>query len=231
MLVNGEQIGKIYIIFTRRGIDIDQYPAIKAYLAQYRDRLEPKPADWPTGKKWHWRRAEYLYQWYEIQDSTAYYEELSKPKIVYQKFQVEPKFTFDELGAFVNSAIWMLVTDDLALMAILNSRVGWFLITQYCTKIQRGYQLIWDYFKRIPIPNPNVEQRRELESIVRQLLTINGQGPQVVAWERELNEIVYRLYDLTGEEIALIETAFPLAKRRRKWRRRRRRYHSGFSQE
>jgi hypothetical protein len=27
----------------------------------------------------------------------------------------------------------------------------------------------------------------------------------VAAWERELNEIVYRLYDLTEEEIQLIE--------------------------
>ena len=31
-----------YLIFTRRGIDIEQYPAIKQYLSQYRTKLEPK---------------------------------------------------------------------------------------------------------------------------------------------------------------------------------------------
>ncbi|RMG94425.1 MAG: hypothetical protein D6706_13815 [Chloroflexi bacterium] len=101
----------------------------------------------------------------------------------------------------------MLVTDDLTLLAVLNSTIGWFLITQYCTNIQRGYQLIWEYFKEIPIPTPPIEQRKQLEVLVNRVLEISGQGPQVAAWERELNELVYGLYGLTDEEIALIEEA------------------------
>ena len=37
-------------------------------------------------------------------------------------------------------------------MAILNSKMGWWLITKYCSQIQNGYQLIWKYFGQIPIP-------------------------------------------------------------------------------
>ena len=33
----------VWMIFTRRGIDIDGYPAIKQYLSKYREQLEPKP--------------------------------------------------------------------------------------------------------------------------------------------------------------------------------------------
>jgi len=40
---------------------------------------------------------------------------------------------------------------------------------------------------------------------VCKLLNAKGQGPQVAEWERELNVLVYELYGLTAEEIAIIE--------------------------
>jgi hypothetical protein len=40
---------------------------------------------------------------------------------------------------------------------------------------------------------------------VRKLLDAEGQGAQVAEWERELNALVYELYGLTEEEIAIVE--------------------------
>jgi len=40
---------------------------------------------------------------------------------------------------------------------------------------------------------------------VRELLDAEGQGPQVVEWEREVNALVYELYGLTGKEIGIVE--------------------------
>jgi len=40
---------------------------------------------------------------------------------------------------------------------------------------------------------------------VRKLLDAESQGPQVAEWERELNGLVYELYGLTEEEIAIVE--------------------------
>jgi hypothetical protein len=42
---------------------------------------------------------------------------------------------------------------------------------------------------------------------VRKLLDARGQGSQVAEWERELNALVYELYDLTEEEIAIVVPA------------------------
>lgn len=49
----------VWLIFTRRGIDIDTYPAVKRHLEGYRDKLEPKPADWDdaTHGQWEGRKA------------------------------------------------------------------------------------------------------------------------------------------------------------------------------
>jgi hypothetical protein len=45
-----------WLIFTRRGISIDTYPAIYAYLLQHQQRLEPKPADWAASNAWQGRK-------------------------------------------------------------------------------------------------------------------------------------------------------------------------------
>jgi hypothetical protein len=69
-----------YLIFTRRGIDIEKYPAALNYLLQFKEQLMPKPKDY-TGKEWKGRKKG-SYEWYEIQDTVAYYEEFEKPKII-----------------------------------------------------------------------------------------------------------------------------------------------------
>ncbi len=57
-----------YIIFTRRGIDIEKYPAVKKYLSQFYDRLLPK-----RSKSDKIGRKKGDYKWYEIQDSIGYW--------------------------------------------------------------------------------------------------------------------------------------------------------------
>ena len=77
--------------FTRRGTDINQYPAIKNYLDNFKERLTPKPKDWPKGKSWPGRKAG-PYEWHEIQDVIGYHEEFEKPKITYGHFSSRAYF-------------------------------------------------------------------------------------------------------------------------------------------
>ena len=71
---------------------------------------------------------------------------------MYQVFQVKPCFIFDEQNLYCNNSMWIIPTDNKALLGVLNSKMGWWLITKYCTQIQNGCQLIWKYFGQIPIP-------------------------------------------------------------------------------
>ena len=49
--------------------------------------------------------------------------------------------------------MYFLPTSNKALLAFLNSSTGWWLISEFCPRIQSGYQLIWDNFSQIPIPS------------------------------------------------------------------------------
>ncbi len=82
----------LWLIFTRRGTDIEQYPAIKQHLEQFKTQLMPKPKDWQGN--WEGRKAG-PYQWWEIQDTIAYHEEFNKVKILYPEFSDRPLFHSD----------------------------------------------------------------------------------------------------------------------------------------
>ena len=54
---------------------------------------------------------------------------------------------------FVITQCIFLSGSDKSLLALLCSCIGWWLISEYCPRIQNGYQLIWDNFKQMPIPH------------------------------------------------------------------------------
>ena len=135
-----------------------QYPSIAEWLEPYADKGRNR-----TDK------GEF---WWELR-ACDYYDLFAKPKIMYQAFQVKPCFIYDEQGFYSNNSMWFIPTDSTALLAILNSRMGWWLITKYCSQIQNGYQLIWKYFGQIPIPD--VKENHSLASLADQMLSLHAQ--------------------------------------------------------
>ena len=125
---------------------------------------------------------------------------------MYPDIAKRPEFAFDLSGYWGTNTLYIMPTDKLYLLAILNSTVVEYFYAQISSTVRGDYmRFIATYLAHIPIPEVSTHKQQELETIVAKLLDTHGQGPQVAAWERELNEIVYRLYDLTEEEIQLIE--------------------------
>lgn len=138
-----------WIIFTRRGINIDEYPAEKEWLSQYKERLSPR-----NSPKQKIGRKAGRYEWYEIQDSVEYYELFESSKIIWTNLQNDSKFCYDESGAYINAPAVILPTDDKALLAILNSKLVWYFLNQICVVRSGGYiEVKPQYFEQIPIAN------------------------------------------------------------------------------
>ena len=183
--------------FPALHLDIDNYPAIKAFLLAYgKKKLEQ------SGKPGS--RKKTANKWFETQDQIAYHRLFKQPKIMYQKFQVSPCFIYDESELYCNDSMWIIPTQEKALVGVLNSRMGWWLISKYCTQIQNGYQLIWEYFRKIPIPKT---LPRALETLVDRIISAKQTNPSAdtTALESKIDTLVYKLYGLTEEEIAIVE--------------------------
>ena len=195
----------LYILYIPWDFPINNYPVIHKYLLQFKEKLEKRP-EVKQGR----------FPWYALSRyASSYVQELEKPKIVYQVFQVEPKFAWDVSGSYINNAIWTIPEAPLYLLGILNSKMGWFLIMQYCTKIQRGYQLIAKYFGRIPIPTITNDQRMNLEIVVNELLNGQLDNEEFDAQEHELNRLVFSIYALTDLEINAIEETLDSEERKK----------------
>jgi hypothetical protein len=186
----------LFIIFTHHGIDIAKYPAIEKYLSTFKADLLK-------------RATSSSHEWYELQQpQMGFYRDFESPKIIYLVFQTKPVFALDNHGYYINNAVWMLPKSDWFLLAVLNSNVGWYQITHYCTPIQNGFQLVWDYLKNLKIPTPPDALREQIADLARQCLAAASSAPgSLPALESRLNALVYQAYGLDAADIAVIESA------------------------
>jgi len=95
----------------------------------------------------------------------------------------------------------------LFLLAVLNSQVAFWYIRKTSTQMRGGwYSFESRYIKNIPIPHP-VENLKKIEALVTQILDQkrDNWAADTIELEREIDELVYRLYELTEEEVAIIE--------------------------
>ena len=159
-----------FLIFTRRGINIDKYPAIKNHLEKFKIILEPKPDDFPKvvpkGEEWQGRKKG-TYKWYEIQDSVDYYKNFDNPKISYAHFSPSPLFNFDkERGFYSNDKSYIIPNADYFLLGLLNSPLFWLLITSMCPFVRGGYYEVRSYFiETLPIPKATEIQKNSISNL------------------------------------------------------------------
>jgi hypothetical protein len=212
-----------FLIFTKHGIDIKKYPAIEKYLNQFRTRLTPRPKDW-KGKDWPGRKPG-SYKWYEIQDTIDYYQEFEKPKIIYAEIATQGQFTIDSNSFFSDTTSYIMGSDSEYLLGILNSDLFTFLFSKTSSEIRGGF-FRWKRQYICPIPIRMLDLSNSTDkaihgqisqlvkfmlSLKKQLAMANSESQkeiiqrQVDATDAEIDRLVYELYGLTNEEIAIVE--------------------------
>jgi hypothetical protein len=166
------------------------YPAIHHHLLQYEDKLR--------------KRDDQGQFWWELR-SCAYYEEFEQPKIVYPNITKTNIFSFDTTGILTNQKCFIIPTDDLYLLALLNSKLTmqWFRST---LPLLRGgfFEPSSVFMKNYPVFPADVAQKLPIVERVRKILAAPD-SPDVPKLEAEIDILVYNLYSLTKDEMKIIE--------------------------
>ncbi len=142
--------------------------------------------------------------------SCIYWQEFEQPKIILGRFMNKPTFAFDKDNYFHNDALYMIAAANEFVVAVLNSSVSWWFLTQICTDLQNGYlQAFRENLFQIPIPAIPPEKQELLVTLVARILAAKARdtGADVNTLEREIDQLVYTLYGLTPEEIQIVESA------------------------
>ena len=149
--------------------------------------------------------------WWELR-ACAYLAEFEKPKIVFSEIVSEPQFYFDEKGFYPEATVFFISGNHLKyLTALLNSKA----VTFFFKNFYMGGELVGKirykkaFLENVPIPKPSIKEESNIETLVDQILSLKKANPQADTseLENEIDELVYKLYELTPEEIEVVKNS------------------------
>jgi hypothetical protein len=175
---------------TARPIFEQTYPAVHRHLTQ-----------WETGLK---KRDDKGRFWWELR-ACAYYDSFLASKIIYPDIAQSSKFLMDESCSFSSNTTYFIPSSDYCLLGLLNSKLLWWFYGTITSTIQGGFvRYFSQYMEQLPIPPATAAQQAPIIERVRKILAAPD-SPDVPQLEAEIDRFVYALYDLTDEEIAVVE--------------------------
>ena len=180
----GYEWAELWLINTHNGVKgriprirIEDYPAVKAHLDQFWDKIKDRADQGDTP--------------YNLRNC-AYLEDFSKPKIVYPETTQGAYFAFDNSGIMLDKTCFMLISEDAVyIQRTLSSKLFEFAYKTIFSSVElgkSGYQYNKHALVKLPIllPNP-AEQKMVVECSIN-----------------TLDNMIYSLYNLENEEVCYI---------------------------
>ncbi|EAJ5110419.1 class I SAM-dependent DNA methyltransferase [Campylobacter coli] len=183
----------------------EQYPSLYKHLLSHKERLSKRNKE-ETGIR---------YEWYCLQRWGAnYYQEFEREKIGWQRITQEPSFILEKEYILLDSMAFMVANSKNELkylLGFLNSS----LIFYYFKNIghlysDKGFLLSNQYVEKFPILKINSKNQKiadEFINLVDEILKAKEQdkNANTSPLEEKINNMVYKIYNLTEEEIKTIE--------------------------
>jgi len=202
-----------WMIYSPHGIDMTPYPAVMKHLRPFKSALQKRATQ---------------QAWYELQQPQEAYATLfDKPKIIFPDICRYPKFSLDTRGLFFSNTVYFVPSDSKYLLGLLNSKLLWFVIRGLSNALRGGmwrFRLFAGHVERLPIRpinfcDPADKARHDrLVELVEAMLALHPHKAaartqaeqdlyqrQIEATDRQIDALVYELYGLTADEIAIVE--------------------------
>lgn len=181
----GHDWSNLWLINTHNGvkgqiprINIEDYPAIKAHLDMFWDKIKKRADKGDTP--------------YNLRNC-AYLEDFDKPKIVYPDIAQRLSFSLSTDREFLSNTAYFFHSSEITqlsyLLKILNSKlIDWYYRNLSVQLGEKAVRMFSIYVLKLPIPQGQYDGIIELIS------------------EDDIDKYVYNLYGLSTDEIAFIET-------------------------
>ena len=191
----GYDWANLWLINTHNGIKgkldrihIEDYPAVKAHLDQYWDKISTRADKGDTP--------------YNLRNC-AYLDDFNEPKLIWGEISDRSKFAYDSNGSYVPEATTFLLVGEevISLYYFLNSSPAEWYFSKLGPRTGEG-TIRWKKYtvEMIFAPHLSYSQKREIENIVSSSnTTINSNN---------INGWFYKFYGFTPDEQAYIEDYF-----------------------
>jgi restriction endonuclease TaqI-like protein len=205
-----------YLIYTFHGVDITRYPGIEEHLKPFKETLRKRA----TNQKW-----------YELQQPQRRFSQfMEAPKIIFPDIATSPRFTLDRRGHYGANTTYFIAREDFYLLGLLNSLLGKFYFVQTCAGLEGTgetyLRFFGQYLEGFPVRSIDIaksadkdrhdrmvslvermlESHKELAAAKSEYAKINIQR-QIDATDSQIDKLAYELYELTPDEIKIVEEA------------------------
>lgn len=203
----------IYVIIVRHGFhgELKKYPAILRYLSRFENKLRER-GQCKTSRSGN---SEGQHHWLELDNnpSESYIAVFKEPKIVFNETSKSLHAYLDTEGNAINKTGFIILTPDaLFVLAVLNSTpMDWLYRSTFPAwgdpwnsgRVQfRG-----NLMAQVPIPPTSPADKALLTNLAKRAAERAAKDDiaEITKVEREIDEVVYRLFGLSEEEIAIVE--------------------------
>ena len=224
--LRGKDVKKYYcnwenfwIIVAKFGFfkEIEKYPAIKRHLTKFEDKLKNRGQCKYSRSGKIDEMKEYIGQhhWLELDnnpkmDIINMFE--SDEKILYPDIAQGPSFYYDTEKYYTQETCFAIIGERLKyLTGLLNSKAVTFMYRNFYAGGglgENGIRYKKTFIERLPIPVPDKETEELISEYVDIINRIKKQNHsnynEGKKYEEFIDEIVYKLYELTEEEIKII---------------------------
>lgn len=198
----------IICTFPSRSIDINKYPGVKKHLLTFsKERLEQSGKPGSRKKTGN--------DWFETQDQVAYWKLFEQPKIIWGELSDQAKFTYDDAGHYVEATTFFLTGESLKyLLAVFNAKAAQWYFEKISTTSGMGTNR-WKKYKieQLPVPVPSAKDEKVLTKLVDKVLAVKNAKMDSSDIEKEIDAIVFKLYNLTFDEVKVIDSEFALTEK------------------
>ena len=187
-----------YIIatFPSKQYNIDDYQALREFLLSFgMERMEQTGKEYIINGEKVKSRKKTNNKWFETQDSISYWDDFSRPKIIWKRVGSIIRFSYDEKGVFgLDSTCFATGKHIPYLCCVLNSSMGHYLLSG-APRTGTGDLLISVQAVE-PIRIPVIDVPDEIFSdLVRRFITNPSNE-----LDEEIDNIIFNLYGLNSEE-------------------------------
>ncbi len=196
------------MIYATRDLDISNFPKIRDHFIKYQKVIKNRSQD-----RGEIQAALKLGKWWVI-FAARNKEIFMGEKIISPQRSYSNKFSFNNTNWFSSADVYYITKRDRELnlkyiLSLLNSKL--YFIWLYYRGKRKGemLELYYKPLSEIPIKKISLEEQNPFINLADQILTAKKANPEAdtTALEAEIDQLVYELYDLTEEEIAIVESS------------------------
>ena len=189
----GYDWANLWLINTHNGIKgkvprihIEDYPAVKAHLDQYWDKISKRADKGDTP--------------YNLRNC-AYLEDFSKPKIIYPNMTKYMPFVYDDKAYCTNQKCFIITGQSIAyLTAFFNSSLFKFCFHESFPELQGGTrEMSKIFFDKIPVMQVTNETNTQFKSVVDDIQNVYNKSKAMA-----IDTMIFDLYNLSDKERQII---------------------------